>query len=84
MMAIICGGMPPIADGKHRTLNTNRGHMEEITATEAKAIEAQEIVEKCKVEIQEILDRHGCRLEVSMIVKGTGNTPQVIIVKDDK
>ena len=54
------------------------GDNPEITATEAK-----EAVEKCKAEIQEILDKYKCRLEVSMIIKGDGNTPQVIIVKDN-
>lgn len=50
---------------------------------EITADEAQEMVEKCKAEIQEVLEKYGCRLEVSMIVKGSGNTPQVIIAKDD-
>lgn len=62
------------------------GDNPEITAAEAKAIlkkEAQEIVERCRIEIQEILDKHKCRIEVLMIVKGSGNTPQVIIVKDE-
>ena len=60
------------------------GDNPEITVTEAKAIlekETQEIVEKCKAEIQEILDNYGCRMEVSMVIGGSGNTPQVVIMR---
>jgi hypothetical protein len=42
-----------------------------------------EITEQCKAEIQAILDKYGCRLEVAMLVKMDGNEPQVIIRKDN-
>ena len=63
------------------------GDNPEITAVEAKAIlekETQEIVEKCRVEMQEILDKYECRMEISMVVKGSGNTPQVVIMRMSK
>jgi hypothetical protein len=56
----------------------------EITAAEAKAIlekENQEIIEKCTAEIQEILNKYDCQLDVSVIIKATGNVPQVAIIR---
>ena len=43
----------------------------------------QEIVEQCKIEVQAILDKYGCRMETSILVKASGNIPQVAIVKND-
>lgn len=44
-----------------------------------KQLEILEITEQCKAEIQAILDKYGCRLEVTVLVKADGNEPQVII-----
>lgn len=63
------------------------GDNPEITVVEAKAIlqkETQEIVERCRIEMQEILDKYECRMEISMVVKGSGNTPQVVIMRMSK
>lgn len=60
------------------------GDNPEITAAEAKAIlekDTQEIAERCRIEIQEILDKYECRMEISMVVRGSGNTPQVVIMR---
>lgn len=55
------------------------GDNPEIIATQAK--EVKEVVEKCKMEIQEILDKYECRLEVAMVITSSGNSPQVIIAR---
>ena len=43
----------------------------------------QQIVEQCKLEVQAILDKYKCRMEASVLVKASGNIPQVAIVKND-
>lgn len=35
----------------------------------------QERIDKCKAEIAQSLDKHGCKLDVSMIVEVGKNTP---------
>lgn len=47
-----------------------------------KELEDLEVTEQCKTEIQAILDKYGCRLEVAMFTKLTGNTPQIAIVRN--
>ena len=46
-----------------------------------KQLEILEITEQCKIEIQQILDKYSCRIEVSMTIKAAGNIPQIAIVR---
>ncbi len=47
-----------------------------------KQLEILKITEQCKAEIQAILDKYNCRLEMAMLTKESGNEPQVIIRKN--
>ncbi len=40
------------------------------------------ITEQCKTEIEVILDKYSCRIEVSMIIKPDGNIPQIAIARN--
>lgn len=54
-----------------------------LTPTEAKAIlqqEAQTRVEACQAEVQKVLDKYNCTLDVMVILKAGQVIPQVQIV----
>jgi hypothetical protein len=42
--------------------------------------EKQKIQDQCKAEIQAVLDKYNCRLDLSMITREDGNYPQIAIV----
>ena len=44
----------------------------------------KENVEKCRIEIQTVLDKHNCTLDISMVLKANQNIPVVNIIEKVK
>lgn len=66
-------------------LGVNRGQ-DEVGADQAREIlnrAAQAKVAACSKDIQKVLNEHGCRIEVAMLVTPRGNVPQITIVPVD-
>ena len=54
----------------------------EVSTEDAKRVlqeEAQERVEACRAELEQLLEKHRCRLSVAMLLTEKGNLPRISI-----
>ena len=67
---------------KTKSAQSDNGQLSTLEAREVLAQEQQQRVDACRAELEQLLDRHRCRLDVAVVLRANSVTPQLQIVPE--